>query len=53
MDDFNNVLGTQDRVGGKSVQEAVFIDLIKMMENIGLFEVERKGDWYTWSNKHS
>ena len=53
MGDFNNVLNIEDRAGGKDVQETEFVDLRRMMDNIGMFDVERKGDRYTWFNKHT
>lgn len=53
MGDFNNVLGIQDRIGGKYVQEYEFVDLRKMMENARLFEVESGGDKYTQFNNHT
>lgn len=53
MGDFNNVLNIEDRAGGKDVQETEFADLRRMMDNIGMFDVERKGDRYTWFNKHT
>ena len=51
--DFNNVLRTKDRIGGNRVTEAEYKDLQDMIIRVGLFEVESKGDYYTWFNKHS
>ncbi|KHN06941.1 Transposon TX1 putative 149 kDa protein, partial [Glycine soja] len=51
--DFNNVLKTNDRVGGKMVCEKEYKDLRTMMDNTGLAEMDSKGDYYTWSNKQS
>lgn len=51
MGDFNNVLKPHDREGGKPVHETEYIDLEAMMENIGLFEVDSRGDKFTLSNK--
>ncbi|CAK8579658.1 unnamed protein product [Lathyrus sativus] len=51
--DFNNVLRTKDRIGGNRVTETEYIDLQNMMQRIGLFEMESKGDYYTWFNKHN
>ncbi|XP_058725687.1 uncharacterized protein LOC131596982 [Vicia villosa] len=53
MGDFNNVLGMQDRIGGRAVQELEFRDLRDMMENEGLFEIESIGERFTWYNKHT
>ncbi|XP_058734051.1 uncharacterized protein LOC131605747 [Vicia villosa] len=53
MEDFNNVLGMQDRIGGRAVQEQEFKDLRDMMENERLFEIESKGERFTWYNKHT
>lgn len=53
MGDFNNVLGIQDRIGGKHVQDYEFVDLRKIMENARLFEVESGGDKYTRFNNHT
>ncbi|XP_058726199.1 uncharacterized protein LOC131597524 [Vicia villosa] len=50
--DFNNVLCSQDRIGGKDVHESGFKDLEEMMKNNNLTEMPSNGDYYTWSNKH-
>ena len=50
--DFNNVLDSQDRIGGNNVVETKVRDLKTMMSNMGLFEADMKGNHYTWSNKH-
>lgn len=50
--DFNNVLFTQDRIGGKRVIEAEFKDLKEFMDKNDLAEMRGCGDYYTWSNKH-
>ena len=49
---FNNVLDSQDRIGGNNVVETKVRDLKTMMSNMGLFEADMKGNHYTWSNKH-
>ncbi|XP_058777111.1 uncharacterized protein LOC131651466 [Vicia villosa] len=51
--DFNNVLCSQDKIGGKIVIEAEFKDLEDMMRNNDLAEMTNNGDYYTWSNKHN
>ncbi|XP_058775952.1 uncharacterized protein LOC131650248 [Vicia villosa] len=51
--DYNNVLKITDRIGGNEVQEAEYRDLEQMMENLGLYEHETKGDHFTWFNKQS
>ncbi|XP_058776932.1 uncharacterized protein LOC131651274 [Vicia villosa] len=48
-----NVRGVQDRIGGKEVKEHEFKDLRDMMEETGLFDIERQGDKFTWFNKHT
>ncbi|XP_058756718.1 uncharacterized protein LOC131629929 [Vicia villosa] len=52
MGDFNNVLKTQDRIGGQMVIEKEFLDLPNFMDTKGSSEMESNGDYYTWSNKH-
>ena len=47
------MLRTKDRIGGNRVTEAEYKDLQDMMIRVRLFEVESKGDYYTWFNKHS
>lgn len=34
------------------VKEAEYRDLQNLMNLRGLFEMENKGDYFTWSNKH-
>lgn len=53
MGDFNNVLTSQDRVGGNVVHPNEYVDLADMMERAELFEVDSIGDHYTWHNKHT
>ncbi|XP_058784732.1 uncharacterized protein LOC131659577 [Vicia villosa] len=50
--DFNNVLKSQDRIGGNIVTEAEYSDLQAFMDNNQLAEMESNGDYFTWSNKH-
>ncbi|XP_045791547.1 uncharacterized protein LOC123886260 [Trifolium pratense] len=52
MGDFNNVLKSTDRVGGKLVHESEYTDLASLMDKSGLSEMNSLGDYYTWSNKH-
>ncbi|XP_058776902.1 uncharacterized protein LOC131651247 [Vicia villosa] len=49
--DFNNVLGAQDRIGGKLVHGNEYIDLEQMMQDTQLSEMDSVGDYFTWSNK--
>lgn len=49
--DFNNVLYTQDIIGGKDVTEIEYADLETMMKNTNLFEMDSKWDYSTWSNR--
>lgn len=51
--DYNNVAKAQDRIGGKMVTEAEFVDLQNMMDVTGLSEMDSIGDFFTWSNKRS
>lgn len=50
--DFKNVLKMKDRIGGNLVQEVVVKDLKEMIEVIGLYEHDTKGNYSTWSNIH-
>ncbi|XP_058741373.1 uncharacterized protein LOC131613745 [Vicia villosa] len=49
--DYNNVLNSNDRVGGNPVHENKYKDLVEMMKRSGLFEANTKGSYYTWTNK--
>jgi hypothetical protein len=51
MGDFNNVLKSQHRIGGRIVMEAEYSDLSTMMNTTSLYEMDSMGDHYTWSNK--
>ncbi|CAK8532778.1 unnamed protein product [Lathyrus sativus] len=53
MGDFNNVIHINDRIGGNDVTETKYTDICSMMDNVGLFEKESKGSYYTWSNNHT
>lgn len=46
MGDFNNVLSTTDRVGGRPVKEYEYTDQSRMIGKNGRFEVESKGVKY-------
>lgn len=46
------MLKAHDRICGCPIQHGEYINLEKMMENIGLFEHESKGSYYSWSNNH-
>lgn len=50
--DFNNVLTSDDRIGGNPVLESEYRDLVDMMDEVGLYEVHMTGERFTWSNKH-
>lgn len=52
MGDYNNVLSINERIRGKIVHEGEYIDLSNMLVKCGLFKMDRKGDRYTWCNKH-
>ncbi|CAK8578896.1 unnamed protein product [Lathyrus sativus] len=49
--DYNNVMKTEDKIGGNDVTEHEYIDLIEMMSKTGLYEKDSGGDYFTWSNK--
>lgn len=49
---FKNVLKINDKTGGNHVQEVKVRDLEEMMEEVGLYEHETKGEHYTWLNRH-
>jgi hypothetical protein len=51
MGNFNNVLKSQDRIGGRIVTESEYRDLNTMMNSTSLYEMDSRGDHYTWSNK--
>jgi hypothetical protein len=51
MGDFNNVLKSQHRIGGRIVMEAEYSDLSTMMNTTSLYEMDSRGEHYTWSNK--
>ncbi|XP_058756821.1 uncharacterized protein LOC131630043 [Vicia villosa] len=49
--DFNNVLKSNDRIGGRMVVPQEFQDLHDMMDSCGLSEMDNTGDYFTWHNK--
>lgn len=51
--DLNNILKSQDRIGGNIVTEAEVGDLKDMMDRKDLSEMASSGDYYTWYSKHS
>ncbi|CAK8536977.1 unnamed protein product [Lathyrus sativus] len=51
--DYNNVIKSQDIIGGSLVTEREYIDLTNMMENTCLSEMDSIGDHFTWSNKQA
>ncbi|XP_058727038.1 uncharacterized protein LOC131598458 [Vicia villosa] len=53
MGDYNNVLTSQDRIGGNQVNIAEYKDLADMMHRTGLFEAPTRGRHFTWFNNHS
>ena len=53
MGDFNNVINTNDRIGGNKVTEKEFRDLVEMMQVVGLFEADTMGAHFTWTNKQT
>lgn len=53
LKDFNNMMKSQDRIGGRMVIEADYIDLQKMMHQAGLSEMDNIRENYTWFNKHT
>lgn len=49
--DYNNVLNSKDRLGGRLVSEKEYKDLQGMMEACNLAEMDNLGDYFTWHNK--
>ncbi|CAK8531687.1 unnamed protein product [Lathyrus sativus] len=47
ISDLNNVIKTQDGIGGRIVTEAEYNDLVTMMQNVGLYEMDSLDDYYT------
>lgn len=50
---YNNVITTQDRVGGNNITEREYKYLVEMMLTTWIFEANTKGPHFTWSNKHT
>lgn len=53
MGGFNNELQNTDRIGGRNIIEAEYKDLKNLMENAGLYEMDSRGEHFTWSNNQS
>ncbi|CAI8604711.1 unnamed protein product [Vicia faba] len=53
MGDYNNVLQSNDRIGGNVVTEMKYKDPANMMQAIGLYEASTRRNYYMWTNKHS
>lgn len=51
--DFNNVLKTTDRIGGREMTDSEFVDMKNMMEKCEVAEMDSERDYYIGSNKHS
>ncbi|XP_058726489.1 uncharacterized protein LOC131597842 [Vicia villosa] len=49
MEDFNNVITSQGRIGGNSVTVVEHRDLVHMMNISGLYEADTRGGNFTWS----
>lgn len=49
--DFNNVVKVEEKIGGSMVSEKKYNDLNYMMNKTELYEMESKGDYFSWSNK--
>lgn len=50
LGDYNNVLKSIDRIGGRKVTEAEHRDLTNLMKDAGLHEMDIRGQHFTWSN---
>ncbi|XP_058762288.1 uncharacterized protein LOC131635665 [Vicia villosa] len=48
--DFNNVLSTNDRIGGNKVKDSEYLDMTSMMKDSGMFAHDTRGQHFTWSN---
>lgn len=51
--DYNNVLTTQDPIGGNLASKAEYEDFHNMMIATGLGEMDSCGDFFTWFNNQS
>ncbi|XP_058775452.1 uncharacterized protein LOC131649713 [Vicia villosa] len=51
--DLNNVMSSQDRIGGRKVKEAEYRDLHEMMNLTDLCEMESSGVHFTWNSRQS
>lgn len=47
LEDFNNVLGMEDRIGSAPVQTQEFHQLTDMMSSAGIFECHKIGEFFT------
>nr|XP_009597573.1 uncharacterized protein LOC104093526 [Nicotiana tomentosiformis] len=52
MGDFNTILGAEDRVHGREVQDHETKDFRALMEDCSLTELPTVGKSYTWTNSH-
>lgn len=51
--DFNNVLCSRDKIGGRDVTDAEFVDMRNMIDHCEIDEVDSVGDYFTWTNMHT
>lgn len=51
--DYNNITTSHYRIGGKQIVEAEYKDYNDILSTTGPCEINRKGEFFTWSNKQS
>lgn len=51
--DFNEFLFQIKNVGDKQRSEALMSNFRLALDNCGLFDLNHKGSWFTWSNRHA
>ncbi|XP_060177915.1 uncharacterized protein LOC132607856 [Lycium barbarum] len=52
MGDFNVILGEEDRIGGRQVQDVEVMDSNKLLDNTGLTIMNSVGRFFPWTNSH-
>lgn len=49
--DFNSVLGVEDRLNGQPVHHSEMTDFQNCIDDIGVGQITKRGNRYSWSNK--
>ncbi|XP_070017102.1 uncharacterized protein LOC142172443 [Nicotiana tabacum] len=52
MEDFNSIMGAEDRMQGRDVQDSETKDIREVIEECNLAELPTIGRSYTWTNSH-